>query len=84
MNKRFNINYDKADVLNKKNREINILLKTMLGNQYIDLLNYKINEVSNKYVPYIYDNNHLSYYGTEQYKKQITKSITSFFSKTHD
>lgn len=61
---------DKEYLLN-----INNFLKNYLGNNYIDLMNYEIKKMSSNYIPFMYDSNHLTYYGTEQYKPIIKKRI---------
>ena len=64
------------DIKNNENLiEINNFLKHYLGNKYIDLMDYKINKISPNYIPYMYDTNHLTYYGTEQYKHPIKNKI---------
>lgn len=64
------------DIKNNENLiEINNFLKHYCGNKYIDLINYKINKISPNYIPYMYDTNHLTNYGTEQYKHPIKNRI---------
>lgn len=47
-------------------------------NTYFDLQNLPIEKVSTEEKPYIYDSDHLSYYGTEQYKAYIKKEIQNY------
>jgi len=68
---KFKIDHKNNIIAKKKDEEINNLLINKLGNKYIDILDLKIKEVSNYGEPYIYDTGHLSYYGTEQYKKYL-------------
>jgi peptidoglycan/LPS O-acetylase OafA/YrhL len=64
------------ELKNKKNLiEANNFLIDYLGNKYVDLMNYKIKKISPNYTPYMYDSNHLTYYGTEQYKSFIKNRI---------
>lgn len=53
----------------------NTFLSNYLGDKYIDLLNVKVNKVSSENYPYIYDTNHLTLFGTEQYKNIISQKI---------
>lgn len=55
----------------------NEVLLDKLGNKYIDLLKINIIAVSNKGEPYIYDHDHLTYFGTSQYKNLIMGKIES-------
>lgn len=59
----------------KKTEEFNTFLKNYLGDKYIDLLNVKINKVSPENYPYIYDTNHLTLFGTEQYKNILSQNV---------
>jgi len=59
----------------KKTEEFNTFLKNYLGDKYIDLLNVKINKVSTENYPYIYDTNHLTLFGTEQYRNILSQRI---------
>ncbi|WPO90727.1 acyltransferase family protein [Chryseobacterium sp. HR92] len=59
----------------KETEKFNAFLKNYLGDQYIDLLNVKINKVSPDNYPYIYDTNHLTLFGTEQYKNILSQRI---------
>lgn len=53
-----------------------VLLKS-LGNKYIDLLKINTVALSNRGEPYIYDHDHLTYFGTSQYKSLIMGKIES-------
>lgn len=53
----------------------NQYLVKRLGDRYINLLDYKIIKVNKDGVPYINDQNHLTYYGTEQYRNFIVRSL---------
>lgn len=56
----------------------NDYLQKTLGNRYINILDDKVKKISNKNYPYIYDNNHLTYYGTEQHRKAIENVLLRF------
>lgn len=55
----------------------NEVLLDKLGNKYIDLLKVNTVPVSNQGEPYIYDHDHLTYFGTSQYKSLIMGKIES-------
>ncbi len=59
----------------KETEKFNTLLKNYLGDKYIDLLNVKISKVSPENYPYIYDTNHLTLFGTEQYRNTLSQRI---------
>ena len=59
----------------KETEKFNTLLKNYLGDKYIDLLNVKISKVSPQNYPYIYDTNHLTLFGTEQYRNTLSQRI---------
>ncbi|TDP00913.1 acyltransferase family protein [Flavobacterium sp. 245] len=75
MKTRYNIDFPLENKIFEKNTEINEYLKLKLDKKYIDILNYKIKNLSQNYYPYIYDNNHLTLYGTEQYRNVIFQNI---------
>ena len=77
MKKRYNVDYSGEDALFRKTEKINQFLIKTLSNNYINLLDYKVNTVSATNYPYIYDMNHLTFYGTELYKKLIITKINS-------
>lgn len=78
MKKRYQLNFslDKGTI----NKNTNDYLKTRLGNKYIDLLNVKVDTIINGNYPYVYDMNHLTFYGTELYKDIIQNKIASEIS----
>ncbi|WP_164463078.1 acyltransferase family protein [Chryseobacterium joostei] len=53
----------------------NSYLKKRLGSRYIELLNYNVNKVSEDGTPFVYDTNHLTQYGANQYKNNISKAL---------
>lgn len=63
-----------ADILmiEKKNK-YDKFLKSKLDSKYIELPN--INKMTSDYTPYIYDTNHLTKYGTDEYVKLIKNKI---------
>jgi peptidoglycan/LPS O-acetylase OafA/YrhL len=61
--------------LNDKAHATNKFLINKLGNRYIDMLDHEITKVNKDGMPYIYDQNHLTYYGTEQYRNFIVESL---------
>lgn len=73
--KKYNINYPNEESLFENTAKINSYLKENLGSQYINLLELNVKQLSPKNYPYLYDKNHLTYYGTEQYKEVIHKEI---------
>jgi len=77
MKKRYNTDIPLEDEIFRKNSSINNHLKLKLGSKYIDILNCKIKILSEDNYPYMYDNNHLTFYGTEQYKCIIYKNLNS-------
>jgi peptidoglycan/LPS O-acetylase OafA/YrhL len=66
--------YTEAQKINDTEK-FNTFLSNYLGNKYINLLNVNVNKVSSKNYPYIYDTNHLTLFGTEQYKNIISQKI---------
>ncbi|RKE82022.1 acyltransferase family protein [Chryseobacterium sp. AG363] len=75
MNEKYGVNYkydNKYFEMDKKNNES---LKKFLGKKYIDIFNYKVKNIDSDYTPYIYDSNHFSFFGTEQYKEKIMQKI---------
>ncbi|MHA7822477.1 acyltransferase family protein [Chryseobacterium arthrosphaerae] len=75
MNKKYNINYKYDNVYMKTDSKNNESLKRFLKEKYIDIYNYKIKTTDNNFTPYIYDSNHFTVYGTEQYKDLIKEKI---------
>lgn len=73
--KKYNANMYTEEKKIKETEKFNTFLKDYLGDKYIDLLNVKINRVSPDNYPYIYDTNHLTLFGTEQYKSVLSKKI---------
>ncbi|SEW48314.1 Peptidoglycan/LPS O-acetylase OafA/YrhL, contains acyltransferase and SGNH-hydrolase domains [Chryseobacterium wanjuense] len=72
----YNVESINTPQLQNKVYAANKLLLKILGNRYINLLDYKIAKVNKDGTPYIYDQNHLTYYGTEQYRSFIVKSLS--------
>lgn len=75
MNKKYGINYKYDNLYQKTDSKNNESLKRFLGEKYIDIYNFKINTTNEKSIPYIYDSNHFTIYGTEQYRKLISSKI---------
>lgn len=71
----FNIDHKNNTLIKENNNKTNRFLISKLGDKYIDILNLKVKEISYYGEPYIYDTNHLSYYGTEQYRYFLTKKL---------
>lgn len=69
--------YNKIDnndnLLVEKKNKYDKFLKSKLNSKYIELPN--INKINKKYTPYIYDTNHLTKYGTDQYVDIIINKI---------
>ena len=65
------------DNLRKKrfNDGVNSKLKSLLKDQYIDILHQNIKPISDEGEPYLYDGGHLSYYGAQQYMPTIQQAI---------
>jgi len=61
--------------------KLNIFLKDLLGDQYINLLDLKINKLSPENFPYMYDTNHLTLFGTEQYRNILSQRINAAVSR---
>lgn len=72
---RFNVENIEMPQLASKVHLTNQYLVKRLGDRYINLLDYKIIKVNKDGVPYINDQNHLTYYGTEQYRNFIVRSL---------
>ena len=72
----YNVESINTPQLQNKVYAANKLLLKILGNRYINLLDYKITKVNKDGTPYIYDQNHLTYYGAEQYRSFIVKSLS--------
>ncbi len=72
---RFNTEPANSQSLRDKVRQTNRYLMERLGNRYISLLDCKITRVSKEGIPYMYDMNHLTYYGTRQYQEFILESL---------
>lgn len=78
LNKTYSINYYQTKRSLQRSSDCNTKLKGILQNTYFDLQNLPIEKVSKDEKPYIYDSDHLSYYGTEQYKAYIKKEIQNY------
>ncbi|GAA4166986.1 hypothetical protein GCM10022217_41580 [Chryseobacterium ginsenosidimutans] len=74
---RFGVENVETAHLTNKVRLANQYLQKRLGNRYINLLDYKIKRVDEAGRPYINDQNHLTYYGTELYRCLIAKLLLS-------
>ncbi|WP_407403365.1 acyltransferase family protein [Chryseobacterium sp.] len=80
--KNYNIIYPQNTNSELKLKDKNASYQQIIGkDEYINLLNYPIQKISKDGEPYIYDNNHLSYYGTEQYKNIIATRIQEAIKK---
>lgn len=75
MNNKYGIEYKYDNVYQKTDSKNNESLKRFLGEKYIDIYNYNINTINEKSIPYIYDSNHFTVYGTEQYRELISSKI---------
>lgn len=73
--KKYNANMYVQGEKIKENQNFNVFLKRYLGKKYIDLLSQNIEKVSSDNFPYMYDTNHLTLFGTEQYKNILTQKI---------
>lgn len=73
--KKYNANMYTEEKKIRETERFNTFLKNYLGDRYIDLLNVKINKVSAENYPYIYDTNHLTLFGTEQYRNILSQKI---------
>ncbi|SDI01924.1 Peptidoglycan/LPS O-acetylase OafA/YrhL, contains acyltransferase and SGNH-hydrolase domains [Chryseobacterium taeanense] len=73
--KKYNANMYVQEKDIKENQNFNVFLKRYLGKKYIDLLDQNIEKVSSDSFPYMYDTNHLTLFGTEQYKNILTQKI---------
>lgn len=62
----------------KRVMDKNEVLLAKLGNRYIDLFKKEVKALSPNGVPYIYDHDHLTFFGTNQYNTLITNKIKSF------
>lgn len=76
MRNKYGINYKYDQEYFETDKKNNEGLKKFLGNKYIDILNYNIKEINSNGTPYIYDSNHFTVYGTDQYKKIIKEKIS--------
>jgi len=72
---RFHVENTEMSQVTYKVRSANNYLAKRLESRYINLLAHKITKISKEGTPYIYDQNHLTYYGTEQYRNLIIKSL---------
>lgn len=80
--KKYNASMYKEEKKIKQTEKFNTFLKNYLGNKYIDLLNVNINKVSSENFPYIYDTNHLTLFGTEQYKNILSQKLNKALIET--
>ncbi|MDR6404580.1 MULTISPECIES: acyltransferase family protein [Chryseobacterium] len=71
----YNIQNKEDNALKYKTHKTNKYLKERLGSKYIDLLGRKILKITQNGTPYMYDSNHLTYAGSEQYKSLIYNSL---------
>lgn len=84
LKKQYNILPNNTTNKNQDVIELNKHLKSIIGNNYIDLVSENINKISADKTPYIYDTNHLTYYGTEQYREIINSKIKEVLSLKHN
>ncbi|MFS4430085.1 acyltransferase family protein [Chryseobacterium sp. S90] len=85
--KKYNANMYTEAKKSSETEKFNTFLTNYLGDKYIDLLNTNVNQVSSENFPYIYDTNHLTLFGTEQYKNIISQKIyktLNFNTNTHN
>lgn len=75
MKKRYNVKYPSENEIFEKTIEMNLYLKQKLGDKYIDIYNHKVDILSKNNYPYVYDMNHLTVYGTQQYMNIINQNI---------
>ncbi|WP_312390814.1 acyltransferase family protein [Chryseobacterium sp.] len=73
---KYNIVPTASSAFERHTNETNNILKNKLKERYIDLLSVKINKVPNGN-PYIYDQHHMTYWGTEEYENTIKNTILS-------
>ncbi len=79
---KYNISYHNEESLFENTAKTNLHLMENLGSHYINLMDLNVIQISPKNYPYIYDKNHLTYYGAEQYKNTIKKAILNTMNKT--
>jgi peptidoglycan/LPS O-acetylase OafA/YrhL len=61
--------------VDKKTIDTDLYLKNKLGEKYIELLNYNVKKIADNGTPFINDTNHLTSYGTQQYRPKIESFI---------
>jgi peptidoglycan/LPS O-acetylase OafA/YrhL len=74
MKERYGITSDNDPDVKKKDMSTNEFLKKKLDDKYLDLMSINIKTVDQG-KPFIYDTNHLTYFGAEQYKAVIKDAI---------
>lgn len=79
--KKYAVNYPNEESLFDNTVKINNYLNENLGSRYINLLDLNVKQLSPKNYPYLYDKNHLTYYGTEQYREVIQNAILNTMKK---
>jgi len=79
--KKYAVNYPNEESLFNNTMKINNYLNENLGSRYINLLDLNMKQLSPKNYPYLYDKNHLTYYGTEQYREVIQNVILNTMKK---
>ncbi|MCX8533085.1 acyltransferase family protein [Chryseobacterium luquanense] len=72
--------YDIEKPSDNNTAETNEFLNNKLKDKYVDLLSLKIKKVDESGEPYMFDTNHLTLYGSEQYKKILKNKIYSKIS----
>ncbi|KAB1231353.1 acyltransferase family protein [Chryseobacterium viscerum] len=76
---RYNIVQKDQKYTHKKTVDTDKYMKNRLKGKYIELLNHNVNEISDNGTPYIHDTNHLTTFGTLQYRDIIQKFILHNF-----
>ncbi|AYO56916.1 hypothetical protein CO230_01485 [Chryseobacterium sp. 6424] len=71
-------------IFDKSYSETNAALAKQFNDYYIDIYSRPVKEISLDKIPYIYDSNHLTFYGTELYSSIIEGRIKEFFKKQNN
>ncbi|PWN67608.1 acyltransferase family protein [Chryseobacterium oncorhynchi] len=75
INQEYNILSHNQIFIDESVNSSNSYLKKRLKSRYVELLDFPVKKVNENGEPFIYDTNHLTYYGTEQYKPIIYQGI---------